>query len=671
MEVIERGASTPTSGKGWKAFARQFAMDLRLWLWVILLLLVGRAILITSNRSSFADYLTFSDYLEVFLTGFRFDVPVATLIIFPSFLAGCLCNLFRWQRGTMILRSVMFYFVTISWVIITTITLGYFKQYHNQFDAHLLGVVYDDFGAIVKTIWQSYPVVTGLLVMTAISFALIWLGRKWISRPFPMRIPAAPRTIFHRVVTALFILCVVTLGLRGSWGRRPMQLKDAAQTKDFLINRCVLNPYRALHYAIKAHRELMNANGLDAYLKDESILAAFEEYAGRQNLTHVEEAFQRTAKGRPGEKPRHIFLILMESYDGWTMLEKHSSWNISNEMKALGKEGIYVQRFLPGSRSTMTSLATIIGGMGDAGVITNERFRPGEPPYSTAIAKQMQDLGYETHLYYAGYGGWHRIEDFAREQGFQHTHMGSSMDNGEETNEWGVSDKRFFSYIKDNFNDDKPTFNLFLTSSNHPPYTIDLEKENCPVTEVPPAYRDDFDSGNASLKMLGHHWYSDHHLGKFVRDVSAKHKGCLFAITGDHWGRAFPGPRPTFFEQAIVPLVLYGPGILPENINQSDLCGSHYDLDATLIELSAEAGHRYHSIGRNILQPGSDQKAISRLWILGKDVIVSMSKYEGGQKLNGDSTEVPTDFDPFKRQHALMHGISWWRIREGNTLPNE
>ncbi len=646
-------------------------MDLRLWLWVVFLLLAARTILIWSNVAGFAEEVGFPDYLEVFLAGFRFDVRVATVVIIPSLLLSCLCGSFRWEKVAMVVRGWTFGLFTAFWVIVTTLTLGYFKQFHNQFDANVLGLVHDDFGAIVQTVWKGYPVIRGLLVMGVVVAGLLWLGRRWLRRTFGFGALRGPGTGVGRMGVALVVLCLLLLGLRGSWGSRPMQMKDAARTEDFLLNRCVVNSFTAFIYAVKAHGKLMEANGLDSYLGKESITAACEEFAGRDGLASVDDVFLRTAKGRPGEKPRHIFLILMESYDGWTMLDEHASWNISNEMKALGREGIYVQRFLSGSRSTMTSMASVIGGMADAGIITNERSRPGEGPYGTAIAEQMKKLGYETHLYYAGYGGWERVDDFSREQGFEHTHLGPSMEDGGDTNEWGVTDKALFSYMAKNFVTGKPTFNLVLSSSNHPPYSVDLEAEGCPLKEVPEKYREGFEGGDASLKMLGHHWYSDHEVGKFVREASAKEEGCLFAITGDHWGRAFPGPRPTLLEQALVPLVLYGPGILPEDWDAGAMCGSHYDLGATLIELAAEAGQEYRAMGRNILETREEDVAVSRLWLLGSDFVVPADGSSGVQDLSGKSIEEPGRLSAAQRRYDLMHGISWWRIGQGNELPKE
>ncbi len=669
----QHSSSTPnnTKTKGWSAFTHNIARDSKLWLWILLLLFISRLVLVIQNRHNFDPNTSLKAYLQAFFTGFQFDLPVATLFVLPSFLLACLNLLFQTSKVANVLRSISTYLFTILWVIITVVTLGYFKQYHNQFDVHLLGIVYDDFEAIVKTIWHTYPVVKGSLAMIATCVLLIWIARRWIKAPYPFNSPPAPRRIISRIGVTLLLLVILALGLRGNTGRRPMQKKDAARTTDTVLNHCIINPFSSLKYAIDSHRELMAGDGLDVYLKKENILKAFQEYAGNKKIKTVDDAFLHTAKGHLGKKPRHIFLIVMESYDGWTMLPEHADWHISDQLKSLGNDGIYVQRFLPGSRSTMTSLATIISGLADAGVITNERSRPGNPPFATAIAPQMEKLGFETHFYYAGYASWQRIGDFVREQGFKNIHMATHMDKDSdpELNEWGVSDERLFSYIHDTFKKDKPTFNMIMTSSNHPPYSLDLKKAGCPLTSVPAAYKKEFEHAGANLKMLGHHWYSDKWMGHFVRKLSSEVPDCLFAITGDHWGRNFSGPRPTMFEKAIVPLVLYGPDVLPKDIDANNLTGSHYDLGATFIEMCADPGFKYYSIGRNILTTQPSDTAMSRFWFLGKDFITPANTKGDTQSLTGKKISPPSNLNKLIRHYNLTHGISWWRLRKGNKLP--
>ena len=248
--------------------------------------------------------------------------------------------------------------------------------------------------------------------------------------------------------------------------------------------------------------------------------------------------------------------------------------------------------------------------------------------------------------------------------------MASEMDKDPDINEWGVCDKQLFNHIQSTFNSEKPTFNVILTSSNHPPYSLDLNKENCPVTSVPKAYQEEFKHGTASLNMLGHQWYSDKHMGNFVRKVSSSTPGCLFAITADHWGRIFPGPRPTAYERAIVPMVFFGPDILPKNIDGDQLRGSHYDLGATLIELAADSGFQYHAIGRNMLTAKADKVAMSRLWFMGNDFIMHVANPNILEDLHGNKlSKKPSNIKPARHHYNLTHGISWWRLRKGNELP--
>src|SRR2546426_12663200 len=69
-------------------------------------------------------------------------------------------------------------------VVIGGIDIGYVGEYGNQFDHFLLGVVLDDFQAIVTTIWTSYPVVWAFMGMAVLVTGLVWLLHRWLRTPF-------------------------------------------------------------------------------------------------------------------------------------------------------------------------------------------------------------------------------------------------------------------------------------------------------------------------------------------------------------------------------------------------------------------------------------------------------------------------------------------------------
>ena len=663
----------PKQSDPWPSFASRLSAISRLALWVLLLLSLTRLTLISLNHQAMNPVTSGLEYMKAFLTGIRFDLTIATIIAFPSILIAALGLWFGGDRGfpNGFRRSLvaMGWFFTITWLLLSVITLGYFREYHNQFDPHVLGVIHDDFGAVVQTIWKTYPVARGILVLLLILASFLWLLKKWLRRTYPF--PPFPRanTWLTKTIYTICLISMIVIGARGSWGSRPMQRKDSACTIDPILNRCVANPFSALNYAIKAHLDLLDSDGLENYLDHNEVREAFHEFSGQTHLDSVDDAFLRVASGPTGGKPKHIILVLLESYDGWTMLPQHADWQISENMTRLAREGGSIPRFLPGSRSTMTSLASIISGMADAGVVTNERSHPDIEPYSTAIAPQMSDLGYETHFFYAGLGSWQRIQDFAHEQGFEHTHMGVDMTKSPGSNEWGVTDRDLYRHITSTLDSASTTFSVVMTASNHRPYSIDLKETGCEIPAPPPGY-ELFDDGNASLGMLGHHSYSDLCIGEFVDSFSKKHPDTFFALTADHWGRAFPSPRPTFLEQAIVPLILFQKGRSFPNL--SKVGGSHYDLGATLIELAAPKGHPYHALGQNLLGPNPPETAVSRLWILGPDYIAPTLRDEGIQDLLGNSLNIkPAALESNQRRYNLLHGLSWWRLMEGKELPKE
>ncbi|RYD49801.1 MAG: alkaline phosphatase family protein [Verrucomicrobiaceae bacterium] len=655
------------SRPGWNRFCTQLAANLRLILWAVLLLFISRSVLIIVNHQAMVD-ATAGQFIKAFFTGLRYDIRVGTIATAPAIILGILCLWFRLEKLTRRVRLALGYFVTISWVLIATITLGYFHEYHNQFDANILGVVYDDFGAVVQTIWKTYPVVQGILVLLVIAAVLCWIMQRWLRVEFPLPHLAKPRSWKGGLAVTLALMVGLFFGVRGTLLGRPMQEKDAGCTKDMVLNRCVVNPFDALNYAIKAHLELLNNDeGLDRYFKEEDLVPNLREFAGGRKVATVDEAFLRHAKGSTTDKPRHIFVVLLESYDGWTMLPQHESWGLAPNMTRLGKEGIYFPRFLAASRNTMTSLASVISGLGECGVITNERSRPGSPPYGTAIAGQMKALGYETHMFYAGLGTWQRIEEFSKIQGFEHTHMGPEMPKSEGSNEWGVTDRDLYNYIQKTIDPDKPSFSLILTASNHRPYSINLAKEGCQIKAPPPGYPL-FKEGNATLSMLGHHLYSDKCVGEFVEQMSNKAPGSLFALTADHWGRGFPGPRPTKLEQALVPLVLWQKD--RKFPDASHVSGSQYDLATTLIEMVAPKGHSYHSIGKDLFAPDATKEAISSLWVLTPDYVAATNGEGAVEALDGKHLSAdPPGLDEQMRRFDMIHGISWYRIMRGNKLP--
>jgi phosphoglycerol transferase MdoB-like AlkP superfamily enzyme len=233
-----------------------------------------------------------------------------------------------------------------------------------------------------------------------------------------------------------------------------------------------------------------------------------------------------------------------------------------------------------------------------------------------------------------------------------------------------VNDEQLYRFILETVDDESPSFNLVLTTTNHPPYDIDVYGMGFPLREVPPELAEDFEGGNTDLLMLGHHWYSDRAVGEFADGVMKRLPRSLIAITGDHWSRRFPGPRPGLYHASSVPLVLYGPEVLEGVEVPGELAGSHLDIGPTLVELAAPAGFRYFTIGRDILDPGMPALGFGRHRVIGPGFILGTRPGEGQGPIPEHSLPAdPPDRERLLRLHSAVQGVSWYRIKQGASLP--
>ena len=390
-------------------------------------------------------------------------------------------------------------------------------------------------------------------------------------------------------------------------------------------------------------------------------------FGGNDSHDSIDNYLQSFARGPKKLPPRHIFIIVGESYDAWPLLDKYNSLGLMENLKHLADNGLSVNNFLPGSAGTMGSLSTIITGLPDAGVNTNYQLT-AKKPYPSALSETFKRLGYKTRFFYGGYATWQRIADFSRAQGFEEIYHAAHIGNWSSTNEWGVDDEYLYRFIVETVTDDTPSLNLILTTSYHPPYDIDLESRGFPLKKIPedivPLWDDTVD-----LRILGHLWYSDECIGDFVNTMENEVSLPLFVITGDHFGRKFINSRPGFYEKSAVPFVLYGKEVLQGITLPKNAAGSHIDIMPTLVELTAPSGFKYYRLGKDILIPHEQFMGIGRGKIISSDFIVELSNTPKFHPLPWKKLpdNLP-DVLMLKKLHDSLHGIAWWQIIHGSAL---
>ncbi|HUU45579.1 MAG TPA: sulfatase-like hydrolase/transferase [Acidobacteriota bacterium] len=655
----------------WNRFFAQYRKDVTLWFMCVALLLIERIVFVWYFRGAIADTTSEREIIYAVLGGFRYDSVVAFYWMLLPLVGSILCGFFNIARIVDGLRRVVATVFIVTAVLLSIVAFGYYRTFGDIFNEMFFGIYYDDTGAILSTIRSEFPVIPIVLLALVLIVAGYFVVGHFLRHEFLKRgtverhIATVGRKIVVTIIAALFVL----VAARGSVGKRPVQRLDGGITTDLFLNKAVFNPIYALKSALKDHRLLLSAKGIEEFCPDGDLWGAARVVCPTAaNPGNIDDCLLKYAQGPKGHPARHIFVIIGEAYDTWPMLDEYASLRLTESLKALGDSGVFVRQFLPAATRTMWSLAPIFTGLANAGVYVN--YQPsGRTPFPSSAAATFQRLGYRTRLFYGGYLTWQRIGEFAEAQGFEETYGAAHIGLWTSNNTWGVDDEYVYDFVMRTVQDDTPSFNVILTTTYHLPYDIDVWAKGYPVRTVP----DDLESvwdGSVELKWLGHLWYADHYLGAFIRQTTARLPASVFAATGDHASHLFVNARRPFYEKASVPLVLYGPEVLGGFKPSRELVGSHLDIVPTLIELAAPKGFAYHAIGQDILSPDHLPLGFARGRVIGPDFVVDFGDNTGIHPVAGRPLPDPLpDLQEIRRRHDALLALSWWRIMRGPTLP--
>lgn len=619
-------------------FARYFLIFTDIFYFItfqVLTLMLGRLALVgvfVKNEIYLAHIESFS---KVFFRGFQFDVKAAVCLSLPLFGIKILNDIFYDYlkfRGFCDV-FVRFYerIILILTGVLCVLNVGFYQEYHDQFNHWVLGLWYDDVSAILSTIWKTYPVMLIMFAVSITAFLMIYvyvkgyfIFRYWLNK----RCYQLSRLFY--VCAISFMAGVYLLGLRGSISSRPLKVEHMDVTADERLNTYVLNPYFALYGVWKTHLMLhkgFSTEGLKAFWVDGGVDDLYRYLFREKEVQGFDmEGFGLKVSRNSclAHRPRHIFLIVMESQDAWPLLPAYDSLGLNPYLKKFAAQGLSFQPFLSASDGTIGSLVALMTGLYDAELNINYQKR-GMQPFRTSIAPIMHRLGYETRFIYGGYLTWQKIGEFAVNQGFDKVLGGAQM--GSLLNQdWGVKDEVLFDFIFKHIDQNSSTFNLIMTSSNHPPYTLeasDLAAAGWSMTQIPDDLDDVYDE-KVAMRILGHTRYADWAVGCFIEKVQKQFPDSLFIITGDHNSRKFLNDQPSIYERRCVPCIFYGKGITRDLKSNHIRAGDHLDILPTLVEFISPDGFIYNSFGENLLIEVNNSVGYGASFIVTNDYITGL-----------------------------------------------
>lgn len=637
--------------------------------------------------------------LQTFINGSRYFgqiVGVLGLIVF-ILLLFCQCrdlsNLHKPNRINHIFYRILQIFIAL---VIATIcfvniaNMGFYQIYGDTFNGNLLGLVFDDREAIFKTaLGGQYNLTFKILAWIVASVVFVMLIDVIFQAIDRVKIAKIinPKTTtllrFFPAITLFLLFGFATLfAINGHFGLQGISLgKEIRPVGNTFLRKISIGAFRDLYIVFLGYYKITHSKFSD-YI-DETPLQTAQNFSGIKNINadiDLLKMLNHTANGS-NSKINHIFYIIAESMSEWHFDSAFNSLDLSSELKKLASEssGFKADIFLQNAPSTIKSLDVQISGLLPtdiplsllSGQMDDIKFAP---------AVIMRDLGFDGTFYYGGSGTWQKLDSFVTRQGFSRIFFGThivenAINNGYNApyqNAWGAYDNHLFAFVRDMIliqtsqNPNYKSFNMIMTTSNHPPYDVPVADFGAPMDKIKAFVEStpNFKHKAVSEKILAHIWYQDKVIAQFVRDMSAKFPHSLFVITGDHYDREYPF-KPTAKIANAVPLIIYAPNL---RLKARQKIGSHIDITPTIVEMVAEKGYDYASFGKSLL---GDNLSYSTNFALGYNVVTNdRFIYDGfnieyfSDKSISDEALANTFFVQLKRAKAL----SWWILKNGYII---
>ena len=280
------------------------------------------------------------------------------------------------------------------------------------------------------------------------------------------------------------------------------------------------------------------------------------------------------------------------------MLPKYQPMGLTNEALRMinSDKSCTTALMLAHGSGTMPAVNGFVTGLAEAGITEESMPESYKSQYATGIGKIMKDAGYRTVFWYGGMPSWRDIKNYVLAQNFDECYCASDFKYSG-GNSWGCPDKTLFEQVYQYIEGHpaQKTFHIILTTTNHPPYTIDVGKEGFDKNKVLQNLPDDIAADNEKIIELGHIWYADMAMGSFVRSTEKLKPDTLFVVTGDHAERFTFSKDVDDKTYSAIPCIIYGQGVQKDWL-PSNATGCAMQILPTLAEIAGKPAMQYSSI---------------------------------------------------------------------------
>lgn len=576
---------------------------LLVYAFLLMVFAVFRLIILFFFNADPTIYSHTGDLAKAFFTGFRFDTMVICYGLLPV-MALNFVGIFTFAWGEKyfgVLKNVYRVYYTIlilTMILISVIDCYFYNFFMTRISVLIFGFVEDDTLAVVKAIWEDYPVIwigIGLLVSGWLTYKLTGAIQKIKMERFKMPLPAY---IALLPILGFFFL----FGIRGGFAFYPLRINEAIISQYSFINTMVPNGVYALKTAFKDWKEQDVNINTDKTMKKwgfkspAEAVSIYTKQRVAENTDSLKAALtDRTPRNAFLEQnPPNVIFIQMESMsEHFIGLHNKETFNLLGALEGVLPHCVHFTHFLSATDATIHTLE---------GLLLNSPMTPISQSLfinktlETAAAKPFKEKGYHTAFVSSGKLGWRNLDKFIPNQYFDQTEGLAHLEEfvpDVSSNEWGAYDEFLFKRIYDLLNGNKgqPQFIFGLTITNHTPYSLPDTYKPYPI-RIPDALKDKLSAGEKHAQThFSTYQYANDCLGRFISDImnSPLGENTIVVASGDHSARrVFNYPEANMLQKLAVPLILYIPQQYREELEAPDTSrfASHKDVFPTIYNLA-------------------------------------------------------------------------------------
>lgn len=582
-----------------QTFWHNLQQDLKIFLYFIILFSVFRL----AFMGIFNTYLASCPWQDIFLClwyGFRLSLKTAGFIAIIGAAFATVPQLILAKWPAEVIRKFWGAIAVVVFTVAFFARIPYFEIFNSGFNIMLINGANDDWGAIVNTAVNEYGLLWRLPLALAAAGLLVWMLLKLLKiKTRPVQI-AGRKKLWIAVVRIAIVLPIFFAFVRygGAFDyAHSINWESAERLKSAFLNENILDDGQACYRVYKIWKEQQKLTNVN--ISPEEIRKDIMLLDGNPQADTIENAFKRqVAAPKLAKQPDNVILILGESYALWPMLPKYQPMGLADEAlrMANSENSCSTALMLAHGSGTMPAVNGFVTGLAEAGMTEETAPESYKSQYGTGIGKIMKDAGYRTVFWYGGMPSWRDIKNYVLAQNFDECYCASDFKYSG-GNSWGCPDKTLFEQVYQYIerHPAQKTFHIILTTTNHPPYTIDVGKAGFDKNKVLQNLPDDIVADNEKIIELGHIWYADMAMGSFVRSTEKLKPDTLFVVTGDHAERFTFSKDVDDKTYSAIPCIIYGQGVqkgwLPD-----DATGCAMQILPTLAEIVGKPNMQYSSI---------------------------------------------------------------------------